>query len=36
MWPLFATTADYAMNTIASEALNDFSPFKDRYNSSCI
>ena len=28
MWPLFATTAAYAMNTFASEALNGFSPFK--------
>ena len=27
MWPLFATTAAYAMNTFASEALNVFSPF---------
>ena len=26
MWPLFATTAAYAMNTFASEALNGFSP----------
>ena len=25
---LFATTAEYAMNTIASEALNGFSPFQ--------
>ena len=24
MWPLFATTAAYAMNTFASEALNGF------------
>ena len=28
MWPLFATTAVYAMNTIASEALSGFSPFQ--------
>ena len=28
MWPLFATTAAYAMNTFASEALNSFSPFQ--------
>ena len=27
MWPLFMTTAAYAMNTFASEALNGFSPF---------
>ena len=27
MWPLFATTAAYAMNTFASEALSSFSPF---------
>ena len=27
MWPLFATTAAYAMNTFASEALSGFSPF---------
>ena len=27
MWPLFATTAAYAMNTFASEALRSFSPF---------
>ena len=27
MWPLFATTAVFAMNTFASEALNGFSPF---------
>ena len=27
MWPLFATTVAYAMNTFASEALNGFSPF---------
>ena len=27
MWPLFATTAVYAMNTFASKALNGFSPF---------
>ena len=26
MWPLFVTTAAYAMNTFASEALNGFSP----------
>ena len=26
MWPLFATTADYAMNTFASEALSGFIP----------
>ena len=28
MWPLFATTAAYAMNTFASEALSKLSPFK--------
>ena len=28
MWPLFATTAAYAMNTFASEALSRFSPFQ--------
>ena len=28
MWPLFATTAAYTMNTFASEALNGCSPFK--------
>ena len=28
MWPLFATTAAYAMNTFASEALSCLSPFK--------
>ena len=28
MWPLFATTAAYAMNTFASEALSTFSPFQ--------
>ena len=28
MWPLFATTAVYAMNTFASEALSSFSPFQ--------
>ena len=28
MWPLFATTAAYAMNTFASEALSDFLPFQ--------
>ena len=27
MWPLFATTAVYAMNTFASEAVSGFSPF---------
>ena len=27
MWPLFVTTAAYAMNTFASEALNGFSAF---------
>ena len=27
MWSLFATTAAYAMNTFASEAVNGFSPF---------
>ena len=26
MWPLFTTTAAYAMNTFASEALSSFSP----------
>ena len=28
MWPLFATTATYAMNTFASEALSGLSPFQ--------
>ena len=28
MWPLFMTTAAYAMNTFAFEALNGFSPFQ--------
>ena len=28
MWPLFATTAVYAMITFTSEALNGFSPFQ--------
>ena len=28
MWPLFATTAAYAMNTFTSEALNGLSPFQ--------
>ena len=28
MWPLFATTTGYAMNTFASEALSSFSPFQ--------
>ena len=28
MWPLFATTAAYEMNTFASEALSSFSPFQ--------
>ena len=28
MWPLFATTAAYTMNTFASEALGVFSPFQ--------
>ena len=28
MWPLFMTTAAYAMNTFASEALNGFSAFQ--------
>ena len=28
MWPLFATTAAYAMKTFASEALSSFSPFQ--------
>ena len=28
MWPLFATTAAYAMNTFTSEALSSFSPFQ--------
>ena len=28
MWPLFATTAVYAMNTFTSEALSRFSPFQ--------
>ena len=28
MWPLFTTTAAYALNTFASEALSGFSPFQ--------
>ena len=28
MWPLFMTTAAYAMNTFTSEALNGFFPFQ--------
>ena len=28
MWPLFATTAAYATNTFASEALSSFLPFQ--------
>ena len=28
MWLLFVTTASYAINTFASEALNGFSPFQ--------
>ena len=28
MWPSFTTTAAYAMNTFASEALSVFSPFQ--------
>ena len=28
MWPLFATTAAYAMNKFASEALSGFLPFQ--------
>ena len=28
MWPLFATTAAYTVNTFASEALKGFSPFQ--------
>ena len=28
MWPLFVTTAAYAMNTFVFEALNGFSPFQ--------
>ena len=28
MWPLFLTTASYAMNTFASKILNGFSPFQ--------
>ena len=28
MWPSFATTTVYAMNTFASEALSGFSPFQ--------
>ena len=28
MWPLFATTSAYAMNTFASEALSSLSPFQ--------
>ena len=27
MWPLFASTVAYAMNTFASEALSGFAPF---------
>ena len=32
MWPLFVTTAVYAMNTFASEALNGFSQFQLVFN----
>ena len=28
VWPLFTTTAAYAMNTFASEALSSLSPFQ--------
>ena len=28
MWPLFVTTAAYAMNTFTSKALDGFSPFQ--------
>ena len=28
IWPLFTTTAAYAMNTFASEALSGLSPFQ--------
>ena len=28
MWPLFTTTAAYAMNTFASDALCGFLPFQ--------
>ena len=28
MWPLFMTTAAYAINTFACKALNGFSPFQ--------
>ena len=28
MWPLFTTTAAYAMNMFASDALSGFSPFQ--------
>ena len=28
MWPLFATTAAYAMNTFTSEAFSGLSPFQ--------
>ena len=28
MWPLFAMTAAYTMNTFASEALSSLSPFQ--------
>ena len=28
MWPLFVTTATYALNTFASDALSGFSPFQ--------
>ena len=28
MWPLFAMTVAYAMNTFASEALSSLSPFQ--------
>ena len=28
MWPLFTTTAAYAMNIFASEALSGLSPFQ--------
>ena len=28
MWPLFATTTAYAMNTFTSEVLSSYSPFQ--------
>ena len=32
MWPLFATTTAYIMNTFASEALSGLSPFQLVFN----